>query len=82
MTFKAKIGAPPRLPVFYAVTFESATLPPVTLTGQVLASNPARSAYLAVRDARSRAKGLRWSSLVVVLDKQGSIGPPQPSAKI
>lgn len=72
----ARIGRPPRQPLWYAVTFESLTNAPLTVTGQIMASNPARSAYLAARDARRRAKGIRWNSLVVVLSKDGAIGPP------
>ena len=80
MVFKANPdkptrGRPPKQTLFYAVTFESHTLPPVTIAGTVLASNPARTAYLAVKDARKKAKGLRWSSLVVLIDKTGPVGP-------
>ena len=77
MAFKSKAGAgrPPKQTQHYAVTFESDTNAPLTITGTILASNPARSAYLAVRDARTRAKGVRWSSLVVLLSKTGPVGP-------
>ncbi len=77
MAFTKKEGAgrPPKQTQHYAVTFESDTLAPLTITGTILASNPARSAYLAVRDARLRAKGIRWSSLVVLLSKNGPVGP-------
>ncbi len=75
-----KRGHPEKATLFYAVTFESATCPPVTLTGTVKASNPARSAYLAVRDARSRAKGVKWRSMVVLIDKDGKVGPDDGSA--
>lgn len=74
-----KVGRPPKQPLWYAVTFESVTNAPLTITGQILASNPARSMYLAVRDARNRAKGVRWNSLAVVLTKDGPIGPASPS---
>jgi hypothetical protein len=60
------------------VTFESDVNAPLTVTGTILASNPARSAYLAVKDARLRAKGIRWSSLVVLIAKDGPVGPPSP----
>ena len=69
-----KMGRPPKQRMFYAVTYESETNAPLTVTGDIQASNPARSAYLATRDSRLRAKGIRWSSLVVVLDKKGPIG--------
>lgn len=77
--FKAKHGAsgrPAKITLFYAVTFEHPINAPVTVTGMVQASNPARSAYLCVREARSRAKGIRWSSLSVLIDKTGPVGPP------
>jgi hypothetical protein len=74
--FKAKLGSvgrPPKQPINYAVTFESNALPPVTIRGTIQASNPARSVYLAVKDARSQAKGIRWSSLSVLLSKDGAV---------
>jgi hypothetical protein len=53
----------------YAVSFESLTLPPVTLRGEVLASSTQAGARLAVKKAMSEAKGRRWSSLVVLLER-------------
>ena len=70
-------GRPKNIPVVYAVTFESETLPPITLTGTVCASNPHRIAYLATREARKQAKGIRWSSLVVLISKTGPVGPSE-----
>lgn len=60
--------------MFYSVTFEQEINAPLTVTGQVVSSSPHRSVYLAVKEARSRAKGVRWSSLVVVIDKNQPIG--------
>lgn len=57
----------------YAVTFEQDTQAPVTVRGEIAGSTPHRSAYLAVREARGKAKGQRWTSLVCVLEKR----PPQ-----
>ena len=69
-----KRGRPAKSTQFYAVTFEHPTNAPLTVSGSIQASNPARSVYLAVRDARSRAKGVRWNSLVVLIDKDGPVG--------
>ncbi len=80
MVFKPKDGIAPKLgrPVkstqFYAVTFENDHGAPLCLSGTVTSSSPHRSVYLAVREARSKAKGFRWSSLVVVIDKNYPVG--------
>lgn len=66
-----KTGRPRRKPMAYVVTFEQETQAPRTVRGSVVAGSPHRGAYLAVRDAAKQAKGQRWSSLVVVLDKTG-----------
>lgn len=80
MVFQKKSDAPTRgrptaKDVFYAVTFETGLYAPLTLTGTVCASNPARIVYLAVKDAKLKAKGVRWTSLAVLVDKSGPVGP-------
>jgi hypothetical protein len=75
-----KRGRPVKTTVFYAVTFEHPTNAPLTVSGSICASNPARTAYLAVKDARSRANGIRWSSLVVLIDKTGPVGQKAATA--
>lgn len=53
----------------YAVTFESLTLPPLTLRGEVIAASTQAGARLAVKNAMSEAKGRRWTSLAVLLER-------------
>ncbi len=80
MVFQAKdpnaprIGRPVKSTQFYAVTFENDHGAPVTLSGKITSSSPHRSVYLAVREAHQKVKGFRWSSLVVVIDKNHPIG--------
>lgn len=69
-----KVGRPVKSTQFYAVTFENDNGAPICVSGQVQSSSPHRSVYLAVKEARQRAKGFRWSSLVVVIDKNHPIG--------
>ena len=76
---KAKAGRPPKQAIAYAVTFEQGTQAPVTVRGEILGSTPQRSAYLAIRDARTRAKGQRWTSLVCLLEKRGRQDGPVDS---
>lgn len=76
MPFQAKsgsMGRPPKQTIYYSVTFELHAGRPTTCNGTVLASHPARTAYLAVREAKKQAKGLRWDSFVVVVDKHGPL---------
>lgn len=56
----------------YAVTYESTIKAPVTIRGQVSGTTPSGMASKAIRSSKSRAKGVRWSSLVILLTKQGS----------
>jgi hypothetical protein len=53
----------------YAVTFESLTLPPLTIRGEVIAGETQTIARLAVKDAMSQAKGKHWSSLSILLER-------------
>ena len=53
----------------YAVTFESLTLPPLTIRGVVIAGETQAIARLAVKDAMSQAKGKHWSSLSILLER-------------
>ncbi len=69
-----KLGRPAKSTQFYAVTFENDHGAPLCLSGQVTSSSPHRSVYLAVKEARQKAKGFRWSSLVVVIDKTHPVG--------
>lgn len=70
-----KAGRPSITRQFYCVTFEHETNAPLTISGQIEAGSPQKAVYNAVKEARSRAKGFRWSSLVVVIDKNHAIGP-------
>jgi hypothetical protein len=53
----------------YAVTLESRSNPPVTMRGEVEASKAQAGCRLAAKAALPQAKGKRWSSLVVLLEK-------------
>jgi hypothetical protein len=59
----------PQMPFRYALTFESITLPPLTIRGEVIAGSTQAGARLAVKDAMSHAKGKRWSSLSLLLER-------------
>lgn len=51
----------------YAVTFERATFPPVTIRGQVQGCSPRALVARAMGAAKQEAKGQRWESLVVLI---------------
>ena len=68
-TSKRPVGRPPKYLLDYSVSFESDSQPCLTLRGQIRAGNPSRATWLAVRDAQSRAKGIRWRSLSVCIEK-------------
>lgn len=53
----------------YAVTFESLTLAPLTVQGEVIAASTQAGARLAVKEAMSRAPGRRWTSLSLLLER-------------
>lgn len=53
--------------VEYAVTFEFEQQPPITHRGTVTATEAGTCSARAVKEAMKVHKGLRWSSLVVVL---------------
>lgn len=53
----------------FSVTFEHPTLPCKTLTGILIASGPATAANRVIKIAKKEFKGVRFSSLVVVLEK-------------
>ena len=59
----------PQTPFRYAVTFESLTLPPLTLQGEVIAASTQAGARLAVKEAMKNAPGRRWSSLSLLLER-------------
>lgn len=62
------IVAPREQPRYaYAVTFERATLPPVTIRGQVQGRSPRALVARAMGAAKQEAKGQRWESLVVLI---------------
>lgn len=54
----------------YSVTFEHDLNPCRTSRGMLIASGPATAANRAIKIAKKEFKGVRWSSLVVVLEKQ------------
>jgi hypothetical protein len=51
----------------YSVTFESRTIHPVTVRGEISAASTQAGVRLAVKDAMSKERGRRWTSLVVLL---------------
>ena len=53
----------------YAVTFERTTLPPVTVRGTVEAGSAHTATSRAVKAARRGLPKLRWTSLVVLLER-------------
>ena len=53
----------------YQVTFENESNPIRTLSGIVIATGAGTAANRAVKDAKKQAKGARWSSIVIVLEK-------------
>lgn len=54
----------------FHVTFENETKGPATVTGTVDAGGPATAANRAVKAAKKELKGVRWTSLVIVLEKE------------
>jgi hypothetical protein len=68
------MNRPPHLPersltLKYAVTFESNTQPALTVRGEVSGSTTQSWARLAMKSAMSQARGRRWSSITILLDK-------------
>jgi hypothetical protein len=54
----------------YAVTFESPeTRPPHTIRGEVVAGSAPTASSRAIREARSKIPGIRFASLVLLLEK-------------
>lgn len=51
----------------WAVTFESATRPPDTIRGEIVAGTPRKAVSTAVAEASRRRTIRTWSSLVVLL---------------
>jgi len=54
-----------------SVTFESENGPPDTVQVSVVAGGPAPAARRAVEQATKRLPGKRWSSLVILLEREG-----------
>jgi hypothetical protein len=59
----------PKTTFQYALTFESLTLPPLTLRGHVIAASTQAGARLATKQAMSRAPGRRWTSISLLLER-------------
>jgi hypothetical protein len=53
----------------YQVTFEFMESAPITIKGEVQAGSAETCAARAVREAKKRAPGLNWTSMVVLLDR-------------
>jgi hypothetical protein len=53
----------------YAVTFVNGDQAPWEVHGEVRAGQPHTAVARAARDARSKAKGARWTSVVVLVEK-------------
>ena len=64
----------------FALTFESRTLPPLTIRGEVIAGSTQAGARLAVKDAMFRAPGKRWSSLSLLLERPDEVAVEIPTA--
>jgi hypothetical protein len=54
-----------------AVTFEGETTAPRTWRGEFVAGTPSSAVSLAVRKAKKALPGLRWTSIVVLIEKKG-----------
>ena len=54
----------------YAVTYEFSKLPPITARGTVASTGAHTAASRAVKAARKGVAGRKWSSLVVVLERE------------
>ncbi len=54
----------------YAITLESATVPPRTARGTIVATGAGTAARRAFQDAKRKLPGARWNSLVIVLEKE------------
>ena len=58
-----------------AVTFETLHNPPTTWRGEVKQKTPTAAAGAAIRAAKRAHKGERWTTMVVLLDKEGGPAP-------
>jgi hypothetical protein len=63
----------------YVVTFEFETTPPITVRGKTEAHEVQKCGWRALKEAKDKVPNVAWSSLVLVLTREGLLQsrPPQ-----